>query len=490
MPRFAAENIFVEGEIVVFGHGGFYEKPKGWGLDLCYFHKCELAWWRGRKPLMRRIGRALAEETRTGRMASAFAAQLIKQLQHRILHEWHYDRADLMFQAAKTTVPSLARYTDFPNFVQMVLAGRPFSTPEELEARVKEYLMTVQPGKDPLRQVEGQTYLLFGFLQRAMEQEMSELLGKRQGDALFKQLQEIAPTPPREARSLDGFIQALLLHPKAQEMLADWHRGYFSRLERRKKQIWQTLRRLRVELGDRLAVRARRAVRRESRSLPSELLRLMRHLNVPVFVATGGDLSFFRAFHQLGWLVYRQTGKMQQLVGMGLCIHRSHARGAVFITYRPDALPRFCHTLLEECTHFADGPVDRVRLQGHDRYSGTPEFHAAFAADYALHAPWRNSRSLGVREWGLVLTQLHYPARRTAALQKQIEAYGATFDFGHYAEEERMAEIFAALPIIERAVGRRVAHHVLPHMFAYYENQYRKGLQREATEISRYKEKA
>ena len=59
MPHFAAGNIFVEGEMVVFGHGGFYEKPKGWGLDLCYFHKREFEWWRSRKPLMRRIERAL-----------------------------------------------------------------------------------------------------------------------------------------------------------------------------------------------------------------------------------------------------------------------------------------------------------------------------------------------------------------------------------------------------------------------------------------------
>lgn len=178
------------------------------------------------------------------------------------------------------------------------------------------------------------------------------------------------------------------------------------------------------------------------------------------------------------------------MVGMGLCVHRSHARGAVFVTYRPDALPRFRHTLLEECTHFADGPIDRVRLQGHDRYSGSSEFHAAFAADYALHAPWRNSKALGVREWGLVLTQLHYPARRIAALQKQIETYSATLEFGHYAEDERMAEIFAALPIIERAVGSRVARHVLPHMFEYYENHYPKGLQRELAEIGKHKEKA
>lgn len=488
MPRFAAKDIFVEGAMVVFGHDGFYEKPKGWGLDLCYFHKREFAWWRGRKPLMRRIERALAGEP--GQMAVAFAGHLIKQLQHRILHEWHYDRADLMFQSAKTTVPSLARYADFPVFAQMVLAGRPFCTPEELEARMKEYLMTVQPGKDPLRQVEGQTYLLFGFLQRAMEQEMTELLGKRQGEALFRQLLEIAPNPPREARSLEEFMQALLLHPKALEMLTDWHMGYFARLKQRKKHIWKTLRRLQVEQGGGLQAKAMRAVRRESQSLPPELVRLMRHLDIPVFVATGGDLSFFRAFHQPGWLVYRQTGRMQQMTGMGLCVHRRNGQGAVFVTYRADALPRFRHTLLEECTHFADGPVDRIRLQGHDRYSGTPEFHAAFAADYALYAPWRNSKALGVREWGLVLTQLHYPARRIAALQKRIEAYSATLDFRHYAEEERMAEIFAALPIIERAIGRRAAHHVLPNMFAYYETHYRKGLQRETAEIGKHEEKA
>jgi hypothetical protein len=480
MQRLRAQQIFVEGDMVVFGYGGFYERPKGWGLDLCYFHKRDFAWWKPRRLLLRRVRRTLAAELQSGRLMEGFVPQFIARLERHLTHEWHYDRADLMFQAAKTTVPSLARYADFPSFVKMVLSGREFATPQELELRVRDYMKTVLPDTDMLERVDGQTNLLFGFLLKAIEKDMTGLLGFRQGQWLFERLVKLAPKPPRSATDLDDFFANLFGHKKALEMLAHWHHSYFTQMHEQPDRIWQALRKLRPSPRGKGVGKARRAVLKEAaRSLPRALSALLSRMDIPFFIATGPDLSFFRDFHQPGYLVYRQTGEMQQMTGIGLCVHRMYGRGAIFITYSAADKPRFCHTLMEECTHFADGAQNRMTMQGMGRYSNSKAFLQAFAADYAMHAPWQNSKALGLREWGTILTQMRYGAGRIRRLQKRIEAYGATLDFRHYAEDERMAEVFAALPVIDRAVGRQVARRALPNLFAFYDKHYPAGLRQE-----------
>lgn len=481
MQRLQASQVFVEDDMVVFGYGGFYERPKGWGLDVCYFHKREFAWWRSRGRLFRRIRKAFDSDVKSGQLMEGFVPQFIQRLKRHITHEWHYDRADLMFQSAKTVTPSLARYTDFPSFVKMVISGQPFCTPQELELRVRQYLLTVLSDDEPLQRVESQTYLLFGFLLKAIETDMTELLGVQQGEWLFQQLVAAAPTPPRKAESLEEFMTLLFENRKALAMLANWHGSYFTQLLDQPKKIRKTLRKLRVaKPKDAPIAKARKAVLREAKSaLPPELPALLARLRIPLFIATGADLTFFRDFHQPGYLVYKQTGEMHQMTGMGLCAHRPYAKGGIFVTYSRENPARFSHTLMEECTHFADGPQDRVHMQGAARYSGTAEFHAAFEADYRAHAPWQNSKALGQREWGVILTQMRYGARRIARLQKRIDAFSATLDFRHYAEAERMAEVFAALPVIERAVGRKTAQAVLPQLMAYYASTYRAGLRQE-----------
>lgn len=480
MGQLRAQQIFVEGDMVVFGYGGFYERPKGWGLDVCYFHKRDFAWWKPRWLMLRRIRHTLDAELQSGRLMEGFVPQFVARLQRHLEHEWHYDRADLMFQAAKTTVPALARYEDFPAFVRMVLSGREFATPQELEIRVRDYMRTVLPDADMLERVDAQTNMLFGFLLKTIENDMTALLGFQQGQWLFNQLQKLATKPPRSARDLDDFFACFLRHKKAQAMLAQWHQSYFAQVRQQPDRIWQALRKLRPSARDKGVGKARRAVRKEAKhSLPGALRGLLNRMQIPFFIATGPDLSFFRDFSQPGYLVHRQTGDMQQMTGIGLCVHRPHGRGGIFITYDAANKPRFRHTLIEECTHFADGAQNRMTMQGMGRYSNSKAFLQAFAADYAMHSPWQNSKALGLREWGTILTQLRFGAGRVARLQKRIAAYSATLDFRHYAEDERMAEIFAALPVIERAVGCSVARKVLPNMFAFYEKQYPAGLRQE-----------
>lgn len=468
--------------MVVFGYGGFYERPKGWGLDICYFRKREFRSWFGRRRVMARIRTALEEEVVSGHLMQGFVPQFLRRLQQQVVPEWHVDRAELMFQSAKPRVPSLARYDDFPSFVRMVLSGRPFATPQELEQRVREYLLTLMPGDDPMEWVENQTYLLFGYLQKAVERDMCDLLGSRQGEWLFRQLLEHAPHDPRSAETLEGFIRALFHNERAARLIAQWHGGYFTRLQQQLKSIARSARKLRVTKRDGLAVKAERAVLHAARELPPELVTLLAHFKVPIFVATGSDLFYFREFHKPGFLIHRQTGTLHQMVGLGLCVHRPFAKGGIFVTYNAEQPARFWHTMTEECTHFADGPEDRMALKGACRYSGTAEFRKAFEADLALHATWQSNKVLGVREWGMILAQKRYAARRIAKAQARIEEYGAGMDFLHYPEAERLAETFAALPIVEKAVGRRMARAVLPHMFAYYDRHYRLGLREELQE--------
>lgn len=273
----------------------------------------------------------------------------------------------------------------------------------------------------------------------------------------------------------------LVGHPAAEAMLLEWHRSYFGTLAGQEKDIRRNLKRLRPLRGNRSAAkRAKSDTLKETRKgLPASLCKLMRRLSIPVFVATGADLGYFRDFHQPGFLVYKQTGTMHRMTGLGLCVHRSAARGGVFLTHNRAQPERFVHTLLEECTHFADGPKNRQTMQGGARYSDTPQFAAACAADMALHGPWQNAKALTLREWGLLLTQMRVSPRRVAKLQRRIEAYGATLDFRHYDPSEILAESFAALPVVERALGKKLARQVMPHMFGYYEQAYRAGLDEE-----------
>lgn len=484
MSRSLRHQIFVENEMVVFGYGGFYERPKGWGLDICYFDKSEFRSWFGRRRVMKKIRAALEADVASGRLMQGFVPQFLQRLQKQVVPEWHLDRAELMFQSAKPRVPSLARYDDFPAFVRMVLSGKPFATPQELETRVHDYLKTVMPGDDPMEWVENQTYLLFGYLQKAIERDMCELLGDRQGEWLFQQLLQHAPHDPRGAETLDGFIRALFQNEQATRLIAQWHSGYFTRLQHQLKSIAKSARKLRVTRPDAQAKQARNAVLKMAKDLPPELVTLLAHVQVPLFIATGNDLFYFREFHRPGFLVHRQTGTLQQMVGLGLCAHRAFAKGGIFVTHNAEKPTRFWHTLTEECTHFADGPTNRMALKGACRYSGSAEFREAFEADLALHATWQSNKVLGAREWGMILAQKRYSARKIEKLQARIEEYEAGMDFLHYPEAERLAETFAALPIIEKAVGRKAARAVLPHMFAYYDRRYRLGLQEELQELA------
>ncbi|MBM3618179.1 MAG: hypothetical protein FJX23_06485, partial [Alphaproteobacteria bacterium] len=181
-----AQQIFVEGDMLVFGHGGFYERPKGFGLDVCYFHKSEFSAFRSRKPLMARIRKAMDERLEDRRMVEEFIPQLMNRWRRLLTHEWHYDRAELMFQSVKTLVPSMRKYDDFQSFArQNLMGGRPFLTPLELESEMLGYMERVVR-QDGNAAAFTQQYLLFNYLERAIEKDMLEMFGQKAGEWLFR----------------------------------------------------------------------------------------------------------------------------------------------------------------------------------------------------------------------------------------------------------------------------------------------------------------
>lgn len=480
-----SSQIFVEDDIVVFGYGGFYEQPKGFGLDICYFHKKEFGFFRSRNALIKRLRQEIQLQVNGGRLMEGFIPQLVSRWKHLLTHEWHYDRAELMFQSIKMLVPSLAKYEDFPAFVKMVIGGKAFVTPAELEAETQGYIERIAR-KNVASGIYTQQYLLFNYLEKAIEKDMCELLGERQGKALFQALRKSCKTDPGTAANLQEFMTILFMNSTALTLLADWHEQYFMAQSQQIERIEKTLKKLKVfSQNQRKKEKMRKAILNGFRYLPKEVANLLIAMRVPLFVATGEDLFYFRQFYEPGFLVHRSTGKLHQMVGLGLCQYRPHATGAIFVTAGGERTPeRTWHTQAEECTHFTDGPTDRERLRGGHRYSSDRRFHAAFEQDKTRYGSWQNAKALTAREWGHILLQMQIGARERAKIQARIEKFDAAIDFLHYAENERMAETFAALPIIERAVGTTLARRALPSIFAFYDSVYLPGLREEALSIA------
>lgn len=474
-----SSQVFVQGDMVVFGYGGFYEQPKGFGLDICYFHKSEFGLFRSRRRLLARIRAETLRQVTQGHMIEGFIPQLISRWKRLLIHEWHYDRAELMFQAVKTLVPSLRKHDDFTSYVKLMMPGRAFCTAEELEGETRRHLEHLTR-QDPLQSVQTQQYLLFNYLSKALAADMRDLLGEAQGEALWDELYAACAGDPCLAESLEAFMEKLFLNPTSVNLLADWHRQYFLRQASQPEKIEKTLNKLKVIRQEkRLVGRAKRDILAGFADLPREVAELLVSLRVPLFVATGADLHYFRHFHEPGYLVHRETGTLQPMIGLGLCLYRRRATGGIFVTWGGRKPERVWHTLAEESTHFADGPVDRESARGGNRYSSSPAFEAAFAEDLSRYPNWQHSKVLGAREWGQILLHRRISTRRRARIQRRIEDYGAELDFLHYERQERMAETFAALPIIEKAVGGRLARKVLPSLFRYYDQVYLPGLKGE-----------
>lgn len=477
------QRIYAEQDMIVFGYGGFYEQPKGFGLDLCYFSREEFGFLKSRKAIAKAVFAAIGARYNTGVLAQWFAPGLRSRFQRLVEDEWYYWRAELLYVYARAKLPSMKQFATFEHFAQICIGGKKFCTPEELFTATYNHISRLTP-EDLNLMLRGQHYVLSSQLEASITRDLKTLLGEVAGEQLYTAIRNSCVSDPGLQETMEGFMGVLFANMAAQKAMIAWHQHYFSQLFAQPKRIMQTARRLKVKSTMRKESKAAiRDVKRALTHFPYETRALLAAYDIPIFVAHSEDLSWFNHFHEPGSLVHKQDGKLHQMVGLGLCAYKTHASGAILVTRGGRNYERFWHTLAEECTHFADGPANRMTLQGRHRYSGTKEFRQAFEADKASHAPWRNSGVLGAKEWGFILVQRKTPERQRARIQARIEQYEATLNFEHYPQAERMAENFAALPIIEEAVGGKLARVVLPNLFAFYDTVYKPGLKAETAAL-------
>lgn len=467
--------IHVQGDFVTYGLNGFSHYPRGFGLDIAYLNKSDFA---GALKRGKALGYILSEAERTvksGIASDFFVSSFVGRIQHIALYEWHYEKSRIVFEYCKSTFPQFRHYQDFEQFAKECLGAVHARTPMELEAIVREKTNAFLKGKmDSV--AEAQPYLLRRHAEDVLKRVFIEMLGGNDGLALFRMALEEAGDAELTLHP-DKFRRSYFMSKRFGELLKNWHWQAI--------QAWITPEKIKEELKllrwpEAKKTRARNDTLATLDELPKPLLELLYRLQIPLFVATDNNANFFRFFHSgLPLSVVKGETELQEHTMNGLCSYRPFYRGAIIVTHGGMRKERFFHVVMEECTHFSDGPRDRWAFIGGHRYSSTREFDAAYRADRSKIPAWDRTGVLGAKEWGQTLTSLRVnPITRTRA-QKAIETYEATLAFDHYPADERAAEIFAALPIIQRAIGRRLARKVLPNLFGYYDRVYVSGLAEE-----------
>lgn len=474
--------IHVEGDFLTYGLGGFSTYPKGFGSDVSYLNRSAYSGLLGRRAMVRKIAADAVQKVETGIASEFFVSSFISRIRHMALYEWHFEKCRIFFEYCKATFPQFRSYADFNQFAASCIGGLPGITPMDLENIIRERTRAFFRG-DMDEIVERQPYLLQRHAEDVLRRVFIEMMGPESGLFLYneaiKQLGERPLSLKPEHFSRSYFVSSGFV-----ELLKTWHwnsirswvnpetiRGQMQQLE------WPEAPKAPIRT-------ARRDMLKTLAQLPRPLLQLIWRLQVPLFVATADNANFFRFFHSgLPLAVMKNEDDLKEYVMHGLSVHRPYYQSAIIVTHGQKTPEKFFHVVAEECTHFADGPVDRWSFKGGQRYSATSAFDEAYRADRSNIPPWDRTGILGAKEWGQYLTQRKVNRLTRARVQKRIEAYEATLNFDHYPKEERAAEIFAALPILERALGRALARRMLPNLFAYYDKTYLPALYAESRDL-------
>lgn len=465
--------IHVQGGFLTYGLHGFSDYPKGFGLDIAYLNR-----GMGRSAMLKTILAEAARTVESGIASEFFVTSFIGRIRHMALYEWHFEKCRILFEYAKSNFPQFRAGGDFNDFAASLLGGRLGITPMEMEAQVREKVRAFFKG-DMDKVVEQQPYLLQRHAEDVLKRVFIEMLGADDGLKLYNTaLAQLGNTPL--SLNPKKFYRSYFVSEEFTSLLKNWHWQAMQRWINQET-IAAEIRTMRFPKAAKEPVRkARRDTLSNLGQLPRPLLDLLWRLQIPLFVATDENANFFRFFHTgLPLAVMKDEDDLKEYVMYGLCAHRPYHRGTVIVTHGGKTKERFFHVVAEECTHFADGPVDRWTFRGGQRYSATAEFDAAYQADRATIPPWDRTGVLGAKEWGQYLTQRRINRVTRARVQKRIEAYEATLAFDHYPKEERAAEIFAALPILERALGSSLARKTLPNLFGYYDKIYLPALSAE-----------
>ena len=474
--------IHVQGDFLVYGYGGFSAYPKGWGLDIAYINRSLATGLFGKRNLKKIIAYEVERTVNSGIATAFFVPGFIRRLKHVATYEWHFEKSRILFEYARASFPQFKRYADFQAFANECIGAVYGRTPMELEQIVRGKVANYFTGNME-KVISAQSYLSQRHAEDVLKRVFIEMLGATDGIALFQKALRLNGDAPLSLNP-DTFFRSFFVSDRFVEMLKEWHWEKIRHWSQ-PEVIEEEIRNLRwPEADKRVIAKARKETQKALTTIRPALCELLFLLKLPIFIATDENANFFRFFFEgIPMSVVKNEEEMQEYTVYGLCMYQPYYRGGVIVTHGGRKPQRFWHTLVEEISHLSDGPLDRAQGRGRHRYSGSPEFAAAQAADRAAIGPWNRTGILGAKEWGQTLTLIHINPLTRARVQKRIEAYEATLDFDHYAPNERDAEIFAALPIIERAAGKRLVRRVMPNLFQFYDTVFEQRLKAEIQDL-------
>ena len=476
-----APQIHIQGDFVTYGLGGFSTYPKGWGLDIAYLNHNLFRWPYGSSTVQKIIVAEVARTVTSGIATSFFIPAFLRRLKHVATYEWHFEKSRILFEYAHASFPQFKRYKNFQAFANECIGAVVGRSPMELEEIVRSKVGAFFTGNME-KVIESQSYLNQRHAEDVLKRVFIEMLGTEEGLALFNKARALNGTAPLSLNP-DKFFRSFFVSEQFVEMLRAWH---WQKIQHWSQPdvIAQEIKTLRwPERNTKTIRKTRRDTIRALGTVRPALCELLYALQLPIFIATDKNANFFRYFYgTIPMSVMKDEEEMQEYTVFGLCMYQPHYRGGVIVTHGEKTKERFWHTLVEEISHLSDGPTDRGHGSGHHRYSGSQEFEAALEADRATIAPWHRNNALGIKEWGQALTLFRVNRFARVRLQKRVEAYDAALDFDHYARGERNAEIFAALPIVERALGKSLARKIMPNLFGYFDSVYLPGLKKEIAE--------
>lgn len=476
--------LFIQGDLIIYGYGGFYQQPKGWGMDLAYFRRSDFKGLLARKNIENYIQGRVQALVKSGLAHEQFLPRFMAHLMHVCMHEWHYEQARVLFEFARVKIPAFKRYDDFNQFAGECMGGTQGTSPDALLAVVKERVnaMANLPIEKIIHSKRG---LIARHATDVLRRVLEATFGSTDGTYIFNKVKDEGGADI--SLIMDGTEKNYLLSKAFYTQIQDF---YAKRMKAytEPKYVHEALRTLKVEKNsDTRIKRARRDAVRGFKEIHPELRALLAVLRMPIFIAVDDNANFFRNFfNTIPLFVAKGMDELQEYLVFGLCMYQPAYQGGLIVTHGGRSYARFWHTLVEETMHLSDGPTDRMTLAGHHRYSGKKAFRIAYEQDKALNPPWASNNVLGPKEWAQSMTLKKFSSLRAAYIKKRVEKFEATMDFEHYRPRERDAEVFAALAIVERAVGQRVMKKIMPNLFAYYTQDYMQGL---ASEVDFLKDK-
>ena len=91
------QNLLIQGNFVVFGYGGLYQQPKGWGMDIAYINRSDFKGFGAKQKVLHKIEDRIKRYVDTGILTNLFMPNFIKKLHHESYTQWHLEKCKIMY---------------------------------------------------------------------------------------------------------------------------------------------------------------------------------------------------------------------------------------------------------------------------------------------------------------------------------------------------------------------------------------------------------